>query len=327
MKVLVGIYSPFASWNIPDSHVDRLRRDFPQHTFQHARTEADMPPLIGDADVAFIAELRPEQFAAAARLRWIHSPAAGVGGMLFPALLAAPVVVSNSRGMSADHIAEHVLALTLALFRKFPLAARSQAARQWAQDEAMAVPPLRMVRSSRILIVGLGGIGAACAWRFAALGATVSGVRRRPDQPIPPGVSRVAPPEQLREVLPSADVVVMTAAQTRQTRGMIGKPELAAMQTTAMLVNVSRGKLVDEAALAGALAANQIGGAGLDVFEREPLDSDSPLWRLPNVIITPHMSGFRPDHWDAATDLFADNLRRFDAGEPLLNVVDKNAGY
>ena len=108
---------------------------------------------------------------------------------------------------------------------------------------------------------------------------------------------------------------------------MIGARELSAMRKDAILINVSRGKLVDESALVEALASNMIGGAGLDVFDQEPLDPASPLWSLPNVIITPHTSGFRPDHWDAATDLFAENLRRFDAGEPLLNVVDKDAGY
>ncbi|HJR60613.1 MAG TPA: D-2-hydroxyacid dehydrogenase [Vicinamibacterales bacterium] len=327
MKVLVGIYSPFAAWNIPAGHVARLQREFPAHRFLHAVTEADMLPLIGEAEAAYTSELRPEHFSAAPRLRWVHSPAAGVGAMLFPALIESPVVISNSRGMSADPIAEHVIGLALALFRKFPLAFRSQAVRHWAQDEAIAPPPLRSLQSSHVLIVGLGRIGAACAWRFAALGATVSAVRRRLDQPVPPGVGAVGAPDRLPDLLRTADLVVLTAAQTRETHGLIGEPELRAMKPDAMLINVSRGKLVDEAALARALAQGTIGGAGLDVFEHEPLDPASPLWAEPNVIITPHMSGFRPDHWDAATALFAENLRRFDAGQPLLNVVDKTAGY
>jgi len=327
VNVLVAIYSPFAAWNIPASHVERLRRDFPGHTFHHARTEEDVPPLIGAAEVAFASELRPAHLAAAARLRWVHSPAAGIGSMLLPEMIASPVTISNSRGMSADTIAEHVIGLTIAVFRKFPLAGRRQAERRWAQDEAIQPPPLRTIQSSHVLVVGLGSIGAACARRFAALGAMVSGIRRRTGQPAPVGVSRVGPPAVLLEFLRGADVVVIAAAQTKETRRMIGEAELGAMKPEAILINVSRGKLVDEAALARALAGGTIGGAGLDVFEHEPLDPASPLWALPNVLITPHMSGFRADHWDAATDLFAENLRRFEAGRPLLNVVDKTAGY
>lgn len=326
MNILVAIHSPVAAWNIPAEHVERLRRDFPHHSFVHARTDADVLPRIGSADIAFIAEISPAQFEAARALRWVHSPAAGVGGMLFQALRDSPVVVSNSRGMSGDAIAEHVLALTLALFRKLPLAFSSQAGRRWAQDEMFA-RPTRTIAGASALIVGMGGIGTASAQRFAALGARVTAVRRNADHSVPEGVTEVATPERLRDLLPHADVVVVAAPQTAATRRMIGERELQAMRPDAVLINVSRGKLVDESALAAALAASAIGGAGLDVFEHEPLDPASPLWALPNVIITPHMAGFRADHWDAATDLFAENLRRFDAGEPLVNVVDKHAGY
>jgi len=140
-------------------------------------------------------------------------------------------------------------------------------------------------------------------------------------------VEAVEPPDRLLELLPGADVVVIAAPQTRDTWGLIGAAELAAMRRDALLVNVSRGKLVDEAALASALARTPTLGAALDVFEQEPLPPDSPLWSLPNVLITPHVSGSRPDHWDAVTDLFEDNLRRFESGRPLLNVVNKEAGY
>lgn len=327
MKILVGLYSRVAAWNIPSEYVQRLRNAFPQHQFDHATNEAEVTGLAPGADVAFMAELRPVHFAAARQLRWIHSSAAGVGNMLFPDLVHSDVVLTNSRGVSADPIAEHVVALTLALFRKFPLAFRSQAARYWSQNDMVAAPPLRHIQGARVLIIGLGSIGSACAWRFAALGAEVTGLRRRPEQSVPAGVSHVATSDRLHQLLPQADVVVISAAQTAATRGLIGRTELALMPAHAILINVSRGKLVDEAALVSALQEARIGGAGLDVFEHEPLATESPLWRLPNVIITPHMSGFRPDHWEAVTKLFADNLQRFDRGEPLHNVVDKGAGY
>ena len=326
MNILIAVYSDVAAWNIPDRHVERLRQQFPNHSLVHARRPDDVLPLIASAHIGFMGEIRPVELEAARELRWIHSPAAGVGGMLFPAMRESPVVISNSRGMSADVIAEHVLALVLALFRKLPLAIRRQSERRWAQDESVA-EPMRTVAGTAVLLVGLGGIGAAVARRFAALGAEVTGVRRHVERGMPDGVSRVATPDRLLELLPSAHVVVIAAPHTASTRRMIGGRELEAMRPDTILINVSRGQLVDESALAAALAANVIGGAGLDVFEKEPLPVESPLWTLPNVLITPHTSGFRPDHWDAATDLFAENLRRFDAGQPLLNVVDKTAGY
>ena len=327
MNILVAIYSQVTAWNIPDTNVARLRRDFPQHSFVSARNDDEVLPLISTADAAFMAEMSREQFRAARALRWIHSPAAGVGGMLFPEVQESTIVVSNSRGMSAEVIGEHVLALALALFRKLHLAIRRQSERVWAQDEIFAPPPTRTLAGAAILIVGLGSIGAAAARRFAAFGASVTGVRRHPERELPDGVVRTVPPAALLEQLAHADIVVIAAPHTSDTKQMIGARELAAMKTDAILINVSRGKLVDEPALAAALSSNRLGGAGLDVFDQEPLDPGSPLWAMPNVIITPHTSGFRPDHWDAATDLFAENLRRFDAGRPLLNVVDKDAGY
>jgi phosphoglycerate dehydrogenase-like enzyme len=250
--------------------------------------------------------------------------------MLFPALIASAVQMTNSRGISADTIAEHVLAVTLASFRKLPLALQSQTARTWAQDAILALPPLRTIAGSEVLVVGLGSIGTATARRMSALGARVTATRRHPDGPRPDFVQRVAAPADLLDLLRSADVVVLAAPHTRETRRLIGLRELAAMRPDAILVNVSRGTLIDEAALIAALARRPqpaIAGAALDVFEDEPLPPESPLWDLPNVLITPHMAGFRPDHWDAVTTLFSENLRRFEADRPLLNVVNKQNGY
>ena len=325
--VLVGIYSRYASWNIPAAHVERLRREFPEHTFLHAGSEAEAHALIREVEIAFMSEVRPAQFAEARRLRWVHSPAAGVGGMLFPQLVESAVVMTNSRGVSAETIAEHVLAVTLALLRKLPEAVRRQQAREWAQDAMMAPPPVRTLSGRTALVVGLGSIGGAAAAKLAALGVEVTGVRRTRGAEPPPGVREVVGPDALHAALGRADIVVLAAPQTPRTRGLIDARALAAMRSDAVLVNVSRGRLVDERALADALEAGRLRGAALDVFEHEPLDPASPLWGLPNVLVTPHMSGFRPDHWEAVTDLFAENLRRFFSGAPLLNVVDKREGY
>jgi phosphoglycerate dehydrogenase-like enzyme len=326
LNILICIHSQFAMWNIPQFHVDRLRTDFPSHTFLHALDDAMALRFIAEAEVAFIGQITSDQLTAARRLRWIHSPAAGIGGMLFPEMLANSVVITNSKGMSADTIAEHVLAVTLAMFRRLPHAFRSQTAREWAQD-AIGEAGHKLIAGSTILIVGLGAIGGAVARRVTLMGADVIGIRRT----TPPGrhdnVREIATPDRLLDLLPLADVVVLSAPHTRETRGLIGAAELRAMAPGALLVNVSRGQLVDEVALADALISGRIAGAALDVFQDEPLPPESPFWTLPNVLITPHTSGFRPDHWDAATALFAANLRRFEAGQELVNVVDKGVGY
>jgi phosphoglycerate dehydrogenase-like enzyme len=325
VRILICVNSPVGMWNIPLPQVARLRADFPAHEFLHARDDAAGLAMIVDADVAFMGQVTAAGLAAARRLRWIHSPAAGVGGMLIPEMLASPVVITNSRGMSAGTIAEHVLAVTLALFRRLPHAFRSQIDRDWAQD-AIGAEGNRILAGSRIVIVGLGSIGAATARLLSLLGAEVVGIRRSPDRPSD-HVASVAPPERLREHLPSADVVVVAAPHTKSTRGLIGRAELAAMSRDTILVNVSRGPLIDEPALVDALRTGAIAGAALDVFNDEPLPATSPFWNLPNVLITPHTAGFRPDHWDAATALFAENIRRFESGRDLLNEVDKEAGY
>jgi phosphoglycerate dehydrogenase-like enzyme len=278
-----------------------------------------------------MSEVRPEHLAAARQLKWIHCPAAGVTGMLFPAMIESPVVMSNSRGISADTIAEHVVAVTLVMFRKLPLVLARQADQTWALDAVLADPPLRTIAGSEVLMIGLGAIGMATARRMSALKARVTAIRRRPEGSPPDFVERRGGPENLLDFLPTADVVVLAAPQTRETARLIGARELAAMRRDSLLVNVSRGSLIDESALVAALSLplpdRTIGAAALDVFDREPLPPESPLWRLPGVLITPHMAGFRADHWNAVTGLFADNLRRFEAGQPLLNVVDKEAGY
>jgi phosphoglycerate dehydrogenase-like enzyme len=326
MLILIAIHSPFAVWNIPGEHVSRLRREFPNHTFLHAVDDAQALALVPEADVAFSSQIGREHLPAARRLKWIHSPAAGVGGMLFPEMIESPVVITNSRGIAAETIAEHVVACVLAIFRKLPVAIRSQAAREWAQDAIAAAPPVRMLAGSRVLLVGLGAIGTAVATKMLALGTKVSAVRRNVSAPAPAGV-RVHRLDELRAALSDADVVVIAAPHTDSTRDLIGREELQSMHRDGVLINVSRGALVDESALADALSQGTIAAAALDVFHEEPLPPASPLWTLPNLLITPHTSWLRTDHWDVMTALFAENLRRFEAGEALLNVVDKHAGY
>ncbi len=328
MKVLVAIYYPDALvWNIPSREVDLLRARFPNVVFAHARDNEATLREVRDADVAFSSILRADLLAPATRLRWIHSSAAGVGSLMSPELRARGIAVTNSRGLHATTIAEHVVGVTIMLLRKLHVAVRRQMDRTWAQEELSTPDATRSIRGSTVGVVGLGAIGSGVARAMAALGAEVRAIRRRPALPAPDGVAWVGGPDDLDDLLPRADVLVLAAPQTGATRGLIGARELGLMRRDAYLVNVSRGKIVDERALVQALTSGTIAGAALDVFEHEPLDAGSPLWQLPNAILTPHCSGFRQDYWQAIVDLFSENLRRFERGEPLLNVVDLDLGY
>jgi phosphoglycerate dehydrogenase-like enzyme len=327
MNVLVGVISPAAAWVIPRSFVDRLRGDFPQHTFLEAWDRETIRRLLPDADVAFTPFIDRDAFPSARKLRWVQSPAVGVGSLMFPELLASDVVITSARGIRARAIAEHVLGVTIALARRLPAAIRAQAAHQWAQDELEGGPFARTLQGMRMGIVGLGSIGAEVARIALSVGVAVSAIRRRVDQPRFDGIDTVWPPERLLELLAASDVVVIAAPHTPETKGLLGHREIGAMKRGAFLINVARGKLIDDAALVAALKDGHLGGAALDVFTTEPLERESPYWDMPHVIVTPHTAGAMQDYWTPLVALFSENLRRFESGAPLLNVVDKALGY
>ena len=261
------------------------------------------------------------------RLRWAHSASAGIGGSLHAAMRASEVVLTNSAGMYAEPMADTVLAMMLHFARGLDLAARAQAERRW--DKApfdAADTPVRELAECTLGIVGLGGIGRAVARRGVALGMRVIGTRRMRSGG-PEGVEVLSGADALDRVLPRADFLVLAVPQTEETRALIGARELAMLPAGAVVVNVARGGVVDEEALVAALRSGALRGAGLDVFAREPLPENSPLWTLPNVVVTPHVSGASHLFWRRQTDLITENLRRYAAGSPLLNTVDKQAGY
>jgi phosphoglycerate dehydrogenase-like enzyme len=280
-----------------------------------------------DADVAFSAAIDRSAFASLSRLKWVQSPAAGVGGMLGPDLVASPIVLTSARGVRARAIAEHVLGVMIALARRLPLVMRRQAEHVWALNEIESSGVIRTLQHRRLAIVGLGAIGLEVARLAAPFGLRVSAVRRRIDLPVPPPVEEMLPPARLHELLARSDVIVLSAPLTSETTGLIGRQALEHVKRGALLVNVGRGKLLDDDAVVEALRDGRLGGAALDVFTKEPLDSASPYWDLPNVIVTPHISGAMEDYWTPLVALFAENLRRFESGQPLINVVDKAAGY
>jgi len=325
MRVAVAIHD-LPVWTIPPAQVDRLAGLMPGDTITDARDPESRRRAFADADVAFATKLSADEFAIARNLKWVHSSAVGIGPILSPALVASPVVVSSSRGVHSPAIAEHAIALILALRRQIHTSVKRQIAREWAQVElsTILVPPLA---DTELLVVGLGTIGERVATMALGMGMRVAAVRRHVDAPAPAGLATVAGPDALPEMLTRADVVVLALPTTDETRALIGAAELARMKSSAILVNVARGKLVDEDALADALERGQLGAAGLDAFRVEPLPAGHRLWSLPSVLITPHSASFAGDYWTPVVDLFLENVARFRRGEPLINVVDKTRGY
>ena len=328
MNVLVYTGWPVNAWRIPPAQVARLRSACPDVTFLHATNADDASRDIVNVDAALCPYVTLPILERATCLRWVHSSAAAVADLLpLGELARRDIVVTNSRGVQAIPMAEQVMAGLLALARRLDLTMAAQRERRWIQELLGEVDRPWMLHGKSMTIVGLGSIGEAIADRAHAFGMRVTGVRRRPELGTPPSVDRVIGADRLADALRGANVVVIAAPFVAATKRLIGAEQLALLSRGAILVNVGRAQIVDTAAMIHALGSGQLGGAVLDVFDQEPLDPSSPLWSMPNVVITPHSAGFRATHWDDVVDLFAENLRRFQRGEPLRNVVDPVAGY
>jgi phosphoglycerate dehydrogenase-like enzyme len=327
MKVLIILHHRFELWNAPAWFAERLAQDFPQWEIRQFSDYEDAIPHLAECDIAITWSLRPEQFALARKLRWIHSPAAAVHQLMFPTLVASDVLVTNARSVHGPVVAEHVLALIFALAKKIPSAVRLQQRHVWGQESLWtSLPRPREVQDATLGLVGLGSIGSEVARRAYAVGMRVVAVREHREK-VNPDVQKIYGPAQLPEMLLEADFVVIAAPLTNETRHLFDTSLLARMKPQAYLINVSRGALVDEIALTDALRDGHLGGAALDVFEREPLPADSPLWNLENLLITPHTAAVTEKLWERHYVLIRENLERFVKGEPLLGMVDKSTGY
>ena len=282
-----------------------------------------MRALADDVEVV-VGGFPRELVLAAPNLRWVQQWGAGADWLMrTPAAREKDYVLTNASGVHAIPISEHILALIFAFARGIHHAVRAQTQHDWRGPKQHQSSE---IAGSTMVLVGVGAIGERTAQMGAALGMRVLGVRRDPALPAE-GVAAMYAPAGLPELLPQADYLVLTVPLTEETKGMIGEAELRAMKPTAVIINIGRGGTIDEAALIRALSEGWVGGAGLDVFATEPLPADSPLWDMENVIVTPHHAGSTP-HYDArAMAIFLDNLRRYVAGEPLRNVVDKRLGY
>lgn len=327
MNILISIQQPVRAWQIPPEAVETLRARFPRHTFVHATDPAARARGLEDCDVAFTWILSAAELATARRLRWVHTSAVAVETICLPELFARGILVSNSRGIQAVPIAEHVMAAVLALAKRLPYAVDAQRERRWSQNEFSGERLPWLLKGRTLGLVGVGTIGSEIAQRASAFGMRVLGLRRRADRGAVLGIERVLPASELAALLEATDVLVVAAPLTSETQNLIGADQIARMKRGSILVNVGRARIVDHAALIGALHAGHLAGAALDVFAQEPLPPDDPLWALPNVIITPHTSGFRAGHWDDVVELFADNLQRFEQGEGVRFRVEPALGY
>jgi phosphoglycerate dehydrogenase-like enzyme len=327
-KLLILTYHRLDLWIAPGWFSQRLRQDFPQLDISQVTDYENVAGNIADVEIMFAFSLRPDQFLAARKLRWIHSPSAAVHQFMFPELINSDVILTNARDVHGPVVAEHVLALIFALAKQIPQAVRYQQQGVWGQEamwEGDGRP--REIAGAIVGLVGVGTIGRNVAKHAAALGMKVIAVREHPDKKPPEFVDEVYPTSQLHELLRRADYVVLAAPVTADTTGMIGREQLASMKSDACLINVGRGSLINEIDLADALRNKRIRGAALDVFEKEPLPVDSPLWDLENLLITPHTAGMTEKLWERHYTLFSENLRRYLNQEPLLALVDKRSGY
>jgi len=319
--VLVAVHHRVDAWTIPPSHVDQLRRRFPHITFLHSTTRDEDVELAADADVAFALALSREAIARAQQLRWVHCSGHAVGHFPLAELTARNIIVTNSRGVQSVPIAEHVMACLLALARKLPETLRDQQQRAWRPNAFTGEASPWLLAGRTIGIVGMGTIGAAIATRAKAFGMRVIGMRRNPLRGVAGAFDEVLGPGDSNQLLAVADVVVIAAPFTAETHRLLDAAAIQMMKPGAIVINVARGQLIDEAALAQALASGRVSGAALDVFTTEPLPADSPFWSMPNVIVTPHNSGWTQGMVRRRWDEIADNIRRFAAGDPLINLV------
>ncbi len=329
--------------NFSDAIMERLKAIAPRLRFTRkpVKTAADISPDIWKTvDILYTGAIVPEPDIAP-RLRWIQSHWAGVDRLLKEPLLASEdIIVTTTSGIHAPKIAEYTLGMMLAFAHKIPLMLRLQSKSEWPENPHELLMP-RELRGSTLGIVGYGSIGRATARLAQSLGMEVLATKRDvkhpaaeneyavPDTGDPDGtrVNRLYPPEALKSMLGESDFVQIALPSTSATYHLINESCFAAMRKTAVIINVARGDVIDEPAMVKALQSGTIGGAALDVFEQEPLPQSSPLWKMENVIISPHCAGNTAHYNDSAADVFAQNLEHYLADEELLNRVDRKRGY
>jgi len=327
--VQLNAFSPYRLWSLGESAPDRIDRAFAGKVrVVQSRDRATFLRFLPEANVLFTWTLPRRHFVSARNLRWIHTPEGGAENLLYPELVKSDVLITNSKGVSSDAIADHAFALLLSLSRRLNDCMAAQSHGLWSRDLLWSGESTPVSLAGRsLLVLGLGSIGRGIALRAKSFGMTVLGYRKHAGGSALDFVDQIGSGRDLDRMLLQADAVVLALPLTSETRFILNKERFARTKPGALLINVGRGGLIAENALLESLASGRIAAAGLDVFEQEPLPHGSPLWHHPRVIVTPHVAGTEPRHMDRATELFEKNLSKFLGGEPLENLVDKKAGY
>jgi phosphoglycerate dehydrogenase-like enzyme len=326
-KLVICVWHPFTEWRPKPLMSEAIRKRWPEMRVIHLTDYDLLPPELPDTDIFIGYSLRSEQLKEAPKLKWIHSTAAGVSQLIYPELRDSGIVVTNPSGVFSVPMAEHTIGLLLALARNFPDSVRGQDRRTWVQQDLWDKPQrLTELNGQLVLIIGFGSIGSEIARRAKAFDMRIWGVTRsgEGDRTL---AERIVSANDLHAVLPEADYVVVAAPETADTKHLIGDPELARMKPGARFINVGRGSLLDETALIRALESGCLGGAALDVTQIEPLPPDSPLWKAPNLLITPHTSAVSDRLWHRETALLLELLELWFAGKELFNQVNFSKGY
>lgn len=313
MKILI-------SFDLDNAYVNRIRSCLESVDIQMSSDPKTVISACSDVEVILAGRFTKEMFTNSAKLRWIQTVSAGVDRFLFPEFVSSNVLLTNAKGIHFPQVSDHVLAMILAFSRRLNKFIRAQSERKWARIQCDEL------QKRTIGIIGLGSIGNEIARKAKCFGMKVVAVDKN-SRRSPSCVDKILDLSGLHELLEQSDFVVVSVPLTQESDGMIGKKELSTMKQDAVLINVSRGRVVQEKALIRVLKESKIGGAGLDVFEEEPLSPASELWLMENVIITPHVAGSTPHYWDRVCDIFCENLRRYASGQPLINIVDKKLGY
>lgn len=326
-KLVICVWHPFSEWRPKPLLADAIRARYPEMRVLQLPNYETLPRELGDANIFVGYSLRADQLIHARELKWVHSTAAGVAQLMYPELRESGVTVTNASGIFSVPMAEHTIGLILAMARNFPDSVRYQDVATWSVQKLWDKPQhLTEINGRVVLIVGFGSIGREVARRAKAFDMRVWGVTRsgRGDLSL---ADEILPVSQLHQALPQADYVVIAAPETPETKQLIGAREISRMKRGARLINVARGSLLDEAALLSALQSGELGGAALDVAGAEPLPPESPLWKAPNLFITPHTSAISERLWLRETELFLKLLDEWFGGSELSNRVDFSRGY
>jgi len=320
-KIVINAVDNHNKWAFTEDALREYKNAGQNTAIVLARTPADMEREIGDAD-AVIGGLSKDQFAKAKNLKWVQTYSAGVEGYRWKEFLESSIVLTNCKIVQGPNIADHAMALLLALTRGLNIFFTEKEKEHWSREGH----ELLELQDMTAIVIGVGGIGSQIAQRAHGFGMKVIGVDPK-DLPPNINVTRMVYPSQLDSVLPLADVVFVSAPLTPESRHIMGPHQFDLLKKSSFFVAVSRGGLYDTPALVKALDSKKLAGAGLDVTDPEPLPQGHPLWKFPNVVVTPHVAGNSPGSYARRVGVFKENISHFVRNEPMRNVVDKQKGY